>query len=182
VRWHSQIILHETLYDEFDLGSGRVMFETFTAELHDLGESADALFESLPGSEEMAANLESAMAELAAIVEVERARLLAEVDRQRGLIFHDVTEQREAIMRDVEAQIVLAQERIELQVDDVFTRIEALTDNTVHRSFGESERLINLLYRRVLVLLLVAIGGGAGLILLGKWRRPFGGGAGTPAS
>ena len=53
-----------------------------------------------------------------------------------------------------------------------FTSVEALIEETFAASFSESERLINLFYQRTLVLLLVAIAGGAGLILLHKWRHP----------
>jgi hypothetical protein len=173
IRWHSQLILHETLYDEFDLGSTREMVDSMLADLADLGELADELLATLPSGEELDAELAAAMARLQGAIDEERARLLAEVDRQRGLVFDDVTAQREAIMSDVEAQILLAQERIQAQVDEVFARIESLTEETITRSFAESERLVRLVYSRVLILLLVAIAGGAGLILLNKWRRPI---------
>jgi hypothetical protein len=124
------------------------------------------LFAGLPDREELEAELDEAFAEIEAIVEAERARMLAEIDRQRGLIFDDVTLQREAIMRDVEAQIALVDEQIQGRLEEVFERIERLTDTTLRQSFDETERLMNLIFVRVLVLLLVLLAGTAGLMWL----------------
>ena len=89
----------------------------------------------------------------------------------RGLVFDDVTLQRESVMRDIEAQIALVEQQVQGQVDEIFTRIETIKEETLVQSFEVSERLINLVYRRVFILLLVALAGGAEACLaLGLWR------------
>jgi hypothetical protein len=173
VRWGSQVILHETLYDELDLGDSLSTLNMMSEDFLALADLMEEMFEGMPNREELEAELQAALARLDSAIEAERARLLAEVDRQRGLVFDDVTAQREAIMRDLDAQIAAAEERLEKDLEDIFARVEALRDDTLRQSFDESERLINLIYLRVFVLLLVALAGGAGLILLNKWRGPF---------
>jgi hypothetical protein len=181
VRWHSQLILHETLYDEFDLSRSMAVVDAIISDMDEISALADELLAILPSREELEAELNEAMASLEDAIEAERVRLLAEVDRQRGLIFDDVDLQREAIMRDIEAQLLLAQEQMQEQVDDIFMRFEALTDETVSRSFAESERLINVAFLRALILLMFALAGGGGLILLHKWRHPLNAGAARTA-
>ena len=168
VRWHSQLILHETLYDELDLGDTKETFDILRAQAVELGEVAGELLAGMPNREELEAELAAALADLQPLIDAERARLLTEVDRQRGLIFDDVAVQREAIMADVESQIALVEEQIQGRLGEVFTRIEALTDETLARSFDESERLVNVVYARVLTLLIIALLGGAGLMVLRK--------------
>jgi flagellar motility protein MotE (MotC chaperone) len=143
--------------------------DLLTADLLELG----ALLDEIPEREELEAELREALAGIEPIIEAERARLLDEIDRQRGLIFTDIDGQRQAIMLDVEAQIALVDEQIQGRLEEVFDRVEALTEATLAESFGESERLVNVVYRRVLTLLLVALAGGAGLVLLHKWRHPL---------
>lgn len=166
IRWQSQLILHEALYDELDLGDTMATFDLLSTRALELSAAADELLAELPNREELRAELDEAMAEIHNIVEAERARMLAEIDRQRGLVFGDVTLQREAIMRDVEAQIMIVDEQMQERLDEVFVRIETLTEATLRQSFDETERLMNQIFLRVLVLLLVLLGGIAGLILL----------------
>ncbi len=166
VRWHSQLILHETLYDELDIGATMEAVDLAAEYLLELRVLADEMIAELPGREELEAELMAALASLEPIIEAERARLQAEIDRQRLLIFEDVDVQRAAIMADVEAQIALVDEQIQGRLEEVFERIETLTDATLEQSFRESERLVDLVYLRVLTLLLVALAGGAGLMIL----------------
>jgi len=168
IRWQSQLILHETLYDELDLGDSMATFDLLSARALELTAAADELLAELPGREELQAELDKAMAEIESIVEAERARMLAELDRQRGLIFDDVTLQREAIMRDVDAQIAIIDEQMQERLDEVFERIETLTETTLRQSFDETARLMDQIFIRVLVLLLVLFVGLAGLMVLRK--------------
>ncbi|MGD8330221.1 MAG: hypothetical protein PVJ49_12355 [Acidobacteriota bacterium] len=175
VRWQSQLILHETLYDEFDLGATMETFDLLSAGALELSAAADELLAELPNGEELQAELDEVMAEIASIVEAERARMLAEIDRQRGLIFDDVTLQREAIMRDVDTQIAIIDEQMQQRLDEVFVRIETLTETTLRQSFDETERLMDQIFIRILVLILVLLAGIAGLIVLRKrLNRPPG--------
>jgi len=166
IRWQTQLILHETLYDEPRVRRTLDDLDLITANLLE----AFALLDELP--DQVQADIRAMVADLEPFIEQERTRLIAEVDRQRGLIFADVGGQREAFMRDVDGQIALIDAQIQGRMDEVFDRVEALTEATVAESFSESERLIDLFYARTLVLLLIAIAGGAGLILLHKWRHP----------
>ena len=167
VRWQSQLILHETLYDELKLGDTMATFDIVTADLLELLAFAEDLPDDL--KEDMLASI----TEIGPFLEAERARIIAEVDRQRDLIFLDVGLEREAIMADIEAQIDEIDRQMEGRIDEVFGRVELLTAETVAESFSESERIINLVYRRAFTLLLVALAGGAGLVLLYKWRHPI---------
>lgn len=173
IRWQSQLILHETLYDEFDLGNARVKFDVLLEDFETVSDTMHAAFSMLPDRETLDAEIAAAMAMIDSIVEEERARLVAEIDRQRGLVFDDIAAQREAIMHDIEVQLEVAEERIQEQLDLVFVRIETLTQDTLDRSIAEGEHLINMLFLRVLTLLLIALAGGAGLVLLHKWRHPI---------
>ena len=166
IRWHTQLIVHETLYDEPLVRKKFADLDLITANLLE----TFALLETLP--DEVQTDILAMVADLEPFIEEERARLIAEVDRQRGLIFADVDSEREAIMQDVERQIALVDEQIQGRIGEIFERVEALIEETFAESFSESERLINLFYQRTLVLLLVAIAGGAGLIVLHKWRHP----------
>ena len=74
-------------------------------------------------------------------------------------------------MAEVERQIAMVQGELDADIDDVLDKIGALTAGTISESAGEGERLIDLVYRRALVLVLIAIAGGAGLIVLARWRR-----------
>ncbi len=143
-------------------------FDTLSEDFVELAEISEEFLANLPNREE----LDEALANLVSVIDTERASLLAEIDRQRGLVFDDITLQRESVMRDIEDQIALVEQQVQGQVDEVFTRIETIKEETLVQSFEVSERLINLVYRRVFILLLVALAGGAGLILLHKWRHP----------
>ena len=169
LRWQTQLILHEMLYDEARVVGLLDNADLLTADLLAL----TALLDELPGAEDLDAELQAAFASLETILDEERARLLVEVDRQRTLTFAEVTTQREAIMRDVELQLAVVDAQIQGRLNEVFDRIETLTAETVAESFSESERLINLVYARVLIVLLVALAGGACLVLLHKWRHPL---------
>ena len=171
IRWHSQLILHETLYDELKIGDTLASFELLSKDFVEFTALADEMFAGLPNREELEARLSEALANLESLIEAERARLLVEIDRQRGLVFEDVDLQREAIMRDVDAQIALAEEMIDAHIDEAFARIEALTDETLRESFDRSERLVQMIFVYAFILLLVALAGGAGLILLSKSRQ-----------
>ena len=127
--------------------------------------------EALPDDvkEDFAASME----DLRPLIEAERAKLIADVDRQRELIFAGVDAERAALTADIERQINEVDANVQRQIDEVFVRIETLTDDTVNESFAESERLINLVYQRIFTLLMIALAGGAVLVVLHKWRHPL---------
>jgi len=168
LRWQAQLILHETLYDELDMGASLATFNMLSARALQTTALMDEFLADLPDSDEVEAEFDEAMAQIERIVEDERARLLVEIDRQRGLLFSDVANQREAIMRDVEAQIAMVDEQMQERLDEVFLRIEALTDETLTKSFDETERLMDQIFIRVLLLVVVLLVGIAGLMVLRK--------------
>ena len=167
IRWHSQLLLHETLYDEVKIGESMADLDLITASLLQV----TAFVESLP--DELREGLLASIDDLRPLIDAERAMLVAEVDRQRELIFADIDTERVEIMADIERQINEVDANMQGQINEIFARIETLTDDTVSESFAESERLINLVYRRTLTLLLIALGGGAALVVLYKWRHPL---------
>ncbi len=164
IRWQSQLIVHETLYDELEIGESMADLDLVAASIVQLS----AFVESLP--DEVKEDILASIADIRPLVEAERAKLIAEVDRQRELIFAGVDAERAAIMADIERQIAAVDANMQAQIDNVLARIETLTDDTVNESFAESERLINLAYRRAFALLLTALAGGAALVILYKWR------------
>ena len=167
IRWHSQLLLHETLYDEMKIGESMANLDLITTSLLQV----TAFVESLP--DELREDILASIEDLRPLIEVERAKLVAEVDRQRELIFADVDAERVEIMADIERQINQVDANMQERITDIFARIETLADDTVSESFAESERLINLIYQRTLTLLLIALGGGAALVFLYKWRHPL---------
>ncbi len=76
-------------------------------------------------------------------------------------------------MGDIERQISQVDANMLGRIDEVLARIETLMDDTVQESFAESERLINLVYGRMFTLLMIALAGGAALVILYKWRHPL---------
>ncbi len=167
IRWQSQLILHETLYDELEIGESMADLDLITASLLQM----TAFIESLP--DQVKEDILASFADVRPLIEAERATLIAEVDRQRQLIFAGVDAERAAIMADIERQMDDLDANLQAQIDRVFVRIETLADDTVNESFAESERLINLVYRRAFRLLLTALAGGAALVILYKWRHPL---------
>jgi len=167
IRWQSQLILHETLYDELKIGESMADLHLIAGSLLQL----NAFVESLP--DDVKEDILASIADIGPFIEAERARIIAEVDRQRGLIFAGVDTERAQIMADIERQINDVDANVQAQIEEVFARIEALTDDTVEASFNESERLVNLVYQRAFTLLLVALTGGAALVVLYKWRHPL---------
>ena len=167
IRWQSQLILHETLYDELKIGESIADLDLITESLVRLS----TFVESLP--DEVKDDILASIADIRPLIEAERAKIIADVDRQRGLIFAGVDAERAQIMADIERQVNEVDAKVQMQIDGVFARLETLTDDTVHESFAESERLINLVYRRAFTLLLVALAGCAALVILYKWRHPL---------
>ena len=167
IRWQSQLILHQTLYDELPIRESIADLNLITASLLQL----TTFIESLP--DEVKEDILASIAGIHPLIEGERATIIAEVDRQRDLIFAGVDAERAAIMADIERQINEVDATVQAQIDAVLARIETLANDTVNESFAESERLINLIYRRTFTLLLVALAGGAALVILYKRRHPL---------
>ena len=165
VRWEAQLILHQTLHDEPRIVQSLDSLDAVTAGLLEL----NAFVQALPG--DLRADALEALAALRPYIENERARLLGEIDAQRRAVFEDIGRERTLVMAEVERQITMAQDELDADIDDVLDEMGALTAGTILESAGEGERLMDLAYRRALVLLLIAIAGGAGLIVLARWTR-----------
>ncbi len=165
VRWQAQLILHQTLYDEPRIVQSLDSLDAVTAGLLEM----NAFVQALPGDLRAAAR--ETLEELGPYIENERARLLGEIDAQRRAVFEDIDRERTLVMAELERQTAMVQGELDADIDDVLDNIEALTAGMISESADEGERLMDLVYRRALVLLLIAIAGGAGLIVLARWKR-----------
>ncbi len=165
VRWQAQLILHQALYDEPRIVQSLDSLDAVTAGLLEMS----AFVQALPG--DLRADALEALEELRPYIENERARLLGEIDAQRRAVFEDIDRERTLVMAELDRQIAMVQGELDADIDDVLDKLGALTSGTISESAGEGERLIDLVYRRGLVLLLIATAGGAGLIVLARWTR-----------
>ncbi len=74
IRWQSQLIVHETLYDELNIGESMEDLDLITSSLLRLS----TFIEALP--DDVKEDMRASIGDIRALIDAERAKLVVEVD------------------------------------------------------------------------------------------------------